>query len=934
MTGRGPTLSPLSPGLSPGGNSEWSGISGYQTYNASDSPYPSATQNNRRPPHASPPMTHGSNGSMPPMAGFGMGRTPNDSPAATSPASSIARSSGGTGLYASSDSGQSRKGSSMFEDNLARHYTALRRFLASSVRDEKGNTRPNRARDKLLRLSQVQFEELSTDVYDELLRRQNAASQKRNAPGEPQVEPAPPYLLPEKTFHPKRNQARHKLATLPTPRFRDLATDVFYELERRCPRFVGGGIDRNGSPASSVRSGFGMNGSPMMPSAGSRPGSRGTGMRGPGPPPRTGTPGSSLDSAMPGNDYGRPLPKTFHSNTMIPNKSTMVEDDGDQTGPEDDGDERQSSTPRYGGKETDTMVAEYQSEIETLRKRFTQTESRLKGKEEELRKLQEAGNARGSAADAERQQWSDARSDLEVKLANALNVKESLQSALREAHEQSEGLKRELQHHQEQAWNKGDEDAASRARCEELERNQEQLQRQLRQQQSITDEVRSQAASFLREMKSLSSNSDDAWEREEELGRKVDQLEKEVRTWQSRYAKSRGRQRTRRASSDASVVDRPDVTRARQDRDFVRPDGIVKDIHVTKFQIAVDELLRSARDEGPSAATDRMRAVVASVKRITRDIDTLPASSEHEGRLRTKCQSRVSATATNLITASRNFASAKGISPISLLDAAASHLAAAVVELLRVAKIRPSRTGVNADDEDEDDSDDSEDDIASNPPNIKLELRGSSVFFPVDSGRASGESAYSPMTSPSRGPSIRSGDKAGNLRSPSRNGAPTGQMHVASIRNALGFGASNGEIEELKVYLEDQTEELVQSIQGLVGSIRGNANANVVRAHTDSIATTVGRVVSATESAVAELGNAALRNQSESAVNKLSHYRTQLREMQAEGDRAPDGNRQREVMNKLPPLAFEIARETKDLVQRIDQVSDDADQGMSDEDFR
>lgn len=44
--------------------------------------------------------------------------------------------------------------------------------------------------------------------------------------------------LPEKPeFHPKRNQARQKLATLPKVRFRDLASDVYFELERRYPEF-------------------------------------------------------------------------------------------------------------------------------------------------------------------------------------------------------------------------------------------------------------------------------------------------------------------------------------------------------------------------------------------------------------------------------------------------------------------------------------------------------------------------------------------------------------------------------------------------------------------------------------------------------------------------------------------------------------------------
>jgi hypothetical protein len=39
-------------------------------------------------------------------------------------------------------------------------------------------------------------------------------------------------------FHPRRNQARQKLATLPSSRFRDLSSDVYHELRRRYPHIL------------------------------------------------------------------------------------------------------------------------------------------------------------------------------------------------------------------------------------------------------------------------------------------------------------------------------------------------------------------------------------------------------------------------------------------------------------------------------------------------------------------------------------------------------------------------------------------------------------------------------------------------------------------------------------------------------------------------
>jgi protein SPA2 len=47
-----------------------------------------------------------------------------------------------------------------------------------------------------------------------------------------------PFLPVREEFHPKRNQARQKLATLPASRFEDLSSDVYFELARRYPEFM------------------------------------------------------------------------------------------------------------------------------------------------------------------------------------------------------------------------------------------------------------------------------------------------------------------------------------------------------------------------------------------------------------------------------------------------------------------------------------------------------------------------------------------------------------------------------------------------------------------------------------------------------------------------------------------------------------------------
>ena len=264
------------------------------------------------------------------------------------------------------------------EDRLSQHYAILKRFLGQSLRDEKGNLKPNRARDKLLRLSGIQFQELSTDVYDELLRRQSAQGQQMNGPGQ-----VPPYLLARDNFHPKRNQARQKLATLPPPRFRDLATDVFYELERRFPHFSGRDIPRNASPLGPPS----RVGTPNSMKYGTRNQSlSGQPMSG------MGGPGGSEDA------YGRPTAKQFQSNTIIPNKSTMVEEDDDDALSDVYNNRRDTTfTARSVGAPDRKAATEFEVQVTELQAKVRDLEMELHDKDLALQRMGEEKSVRSIA---------------------------------------------------------------------------------------------------------------------------------------------------------------------------------------------------------------------------------------------------------------------------------------------------------------------------------------------------------------------------------------------------------------------------------------------------------------------------------------------------------------------------------------------------------
>lgn len=135
-----------------------------------------------------------------------------------------------------------------------------------------------------------------------------------------------------------------------------------------------------------------------------------------------------------------------------------------------------------------------------------------------------------------------------------------------------------------------------------------------------------------------------------------------------------------------------------------------------------------------------------------------------------------------------------------------------------------------------------------------------------------------------------------------------------------------------QLYLEDQTEGLVQSIQALVASIRAEDDITTIRSHISAISDVVSNVVSTTDNSMNKPdANPALRERAGPIIQTLADCRDRLSRMGAEGEDSAGTSQLREVTNKLPPIAFEIARETKELVQRVDQIEYD---GGEEDDFR
>lgn len=900
---------PLSP-VSIGGSSEWSGNSKYQA----DGLYP----NNRG--IASPPNSGSPNGMM---NGFPGGPRSVGGP---SPPPSVGRSS----TYAQSESGRSIR-----EENneavLGEHYIALRRYLAATSKDGRANPPPNKARDKLLRLSSVQFLELSTDVFDELMRRQA----QRPPPGPPPSQGPPPYLIAEPNFHPKRNQARQKLSTLGSPRFRDLATDVFCELERRIPAFIASVTSRRSQPGmppgmSPSRSGTPVNGMGMPRGPGMRRPSDASSIRSAGPPRIPNDYPMPASPVMPPNgNFDRPLPKQFQSNTIVPNKSTMVEEDDDGFG-SNDGDNGTFS-PRGRNSKAEIMnpasevdkrlIDDYQKQVEELRGRIEGMEAEIKSKDEELTTLKNDERSRAATSDAEKKEWDDVRVALEGRLAEADSMNASIRDELERAREEHALEARTLREEIEEAQRsyRGTDDS-------ETARENEELRAALQEQQQVTDEARSEARQFLEEMRALSQQHMPSWDKQSELERMVEQLEKEVHDWRNRYARAKTQLRNMRASSIGLTIEM-DAGKYIREKGFTEANGLVKDVHVTKFQISIDELLRCARTEEPDKVIESMKSVIVNIRRITKDIDDAQGQDEDMMRQQQKLKTRVSAAANNLITASKNFASAAGLSPVSLLDAAASHLVAALVELLRTVKIRATPSTELDDDDDGSITPVDSAGFLSNrttttqpdayPQPVESPLAPPPTFQGLRAGMrdSANSSAYSPYNSPRESLQMGKSSALANEQMNGNGGMAYHESNKGLPQAPNGYGAH--QLEDLKIYLEDQTAIMVQAVQGLVGSIRGNMPIHQINHEIGSIADVVNKVVAETE----ESGNAS------EMLERLSAYQQRLLEAGDHGKnlaaRGLDDNDREWRMwaQTLPPIAFEIVRETKDLVQRIGRMA-------------
>ncbi|POS83966.1 hypothetical protein EPUL_004781 [Erysiphe pulchra] len=913
------------------------------------------THQNNWAPLASPPISSSSS-TMSRNIPVRGATTSNGISGAPSSPSSIARPSGAIRTFIQSESvmgGNQAK----YESTLYEHYLALKRYTSVTFKDDNGNSKPNRARDKLLRLSSVQFQELSTDIFDELVRRQQV-ERRLGINGTP----PPPFLSPRENFHPKRNQARQKLSTLPPPRFRDLATDVFLELERRFPRFSSEDTLKTVNPVSSAGGVPSRIDQPLSGNRLRRPSETSSAAFSLRSNSRNGPMLSNNDALPSPNlsayEFGRPTPKSFQSSTIVPNKSTIVEDD--ETGGEEGGDESREEEGEES-REGDAFGLEgaartdfndndnrnnspdtYQQQIRTLNDLLKSTEENLKQKDNELSNYMKNQTERVVQMETEKKDFKEQLVKLEARLADAQSLNEKLKTELdrvQAAHaNESSDLQAQIQEL------KAFQVAARETKfSSEAERENESLKEDLIQQRRVAEDVRLQAQEILKEMRILSEQSRSSNEREEYLSKNIKRLEAEVKDWKDKYVKTKTQLRNFRGSSSDIAIQR-DAARIVSDSEFTDANGMIKDVNVIKFQISIDELLQSSRTENLDKLLELMKNVIYNVRNITQDIVEATSSSEEVTIQQKKLKYNVTITAKNLITASKNFVAAKGLSPVSLLDAAASHLTSAVIELLRSVKIRQT-PGVEfeSDDDMEDMSfiDKIDDSLIrkADTENMVSSQNGisSKPFMGLGSVRLSTNSSiYSPISSPREVDPITPfsynydswENQKTSISQQSLGSSFRGIDSYPSMKSTFDVKAQNRDVEQLKMYLEDQTALLVQNVQSLVSAIRSESGITVTGNSINAISDVVGNVIYNTEKAMIADKNSDLRSQGEPVIRQLKGVQERLTEAGLIGRQIADEGRDDDESEKawrswnqsLPPIAFEIAREMKELVIRVDAL--------------
>ncbi|KAJ3776968.1 hypothetical protein EV361DRAFT_88999 [Lentinula raphanica] len=915
------------------------------------------------------------------------------------------------------------------------HFEELSQYLAVYLTRAAPNSRSS-ARQKLTRLTIQQFHELSTDVYDELIRRK----------GDKEV----PFLPVREDFHPKRNQARQKLATLPTSRFEDLSSDVYFELARRYPEFREDPAGR-----ASVSSNYDDYPAPGFPSTNPRATntSRTSGRASADRPSDSGYGGSvssrrpSQDRRRPSEDYygGRMSDDNYASSIssrrkasqdttirrsedrerereysrrpsaaasmsgnsdsttiaaqstmatsgmIIPNTSTMEEEyievpygrDARESGSSTN-DERDLSrdrgqdpgfSPGFTEEEPDS-ASNYASPMSPsspavglsgLSARFKNDDddgpstrsgddfydkplsygrnsansdrsinaysNRMGGRtsvnedSEKMRRDYEyriatmqtqISNLQRDLGDSQLAQSKLSASEMRVRqleeeLASVLRKAEEQTSAMRVLQKELDELRETRQREKERESRRAREDEEElqilRDRLESLEEERANG-RGNNADAEMVEQLRSDMQNLLTEVSDLSRRNDELMTAKDSDLVVIRDLDNQLKEYKRKYEQAKTELRSVKATSQL-FLQAPKIDKL-EDQLPVSSDGGVLDIHVTAFLSAVDGLLTAGRSNAPTRVLSPMKSVVNAVTNIIDDVRTYekrPSRSDVDMDTLHLLRERAEATLSNLVTASKTHATSAGMSPVSLLDAAASHVAATITDIGKLIYIRKA---TKAEQEQFASSTYSPGPSATNGYTPGLRSVSEKDHQRKGSAASSAFGSSSRYDNPSMYPPGRSSDDYAR-RTPSDNSSsdktnsppPIFDQPPNTASTASDGDGTEDNWAELKLYLETQTESIVYAIQNVLAGVRSPTPSPTLNEYVTQIITIVSSIVAVCKDnfppSSAQQGDEILR--------ELSEHANTLSEIQA----LPEVTKEsRQVMAKS---SFAIANAMKGLMK-------------------
>ncbi|KAJ6497791.1 hypothetical protein C8R45DRAFT_1211619 [Mycena sanguinolenta] len=905
------------------------------------------------------------------------------------------------------------------------HFNELDRYLQAYLAKTPANSRSS-ARQKLTRLTIQQFHELSTDVYDELVRRKN--------------EKEVPFLPVREEFHPKRNQARQKLATLPVTRFEDLSSDVYFELARRYPEF-------KEDPSGLVTPGSNYDDYPVSDFPNASP-PRNNGRTSVDRPADSGYGGSSVSSRRPSEDRRRPSEDrdrdyssggrrsadtfpgrasgddnsysssrrrpsqdttrrsderdrereyrsrgapsissdtsnltaqqstTATSGMIIPNKSTIEEeyievpygretrdsvetlDDRDRNdslpeppdtasdypmspqspagglsglsarlrGDDDDDYQRSGSDRdrdrvemRDVGRDKSGGSRVSEEEVENVRREY---EERISKMQTQISTLQRDRDE----ADERERTWMDSETrvkQMEEELSTVRRRAEEQTAAMRALQRELDELRETRQREQERearrARDDEDELRILRERCEQLEDERENAPTGGGADPEVVDQLRNDMEGLLSELGDLSRRNDDLMAAKDADQITIRDLDNQVKDYKRKYEQAKTELRSVKATSQL-FLQTPKMDRG-EDQLPVSSDGGVLDIHVTAFLSGIDALLTAGRSNAPTRVLTPMKSVVNAVSSIVDDVRAFEARPSRERsdvdvEALAALRERAEATLSNLVAATKTHATSAGMSPVSLLDAAASHVAVTITEIARTVCIRkatraeqeaaaytaPPSTATNGFAPSLRSVDEGKTTTPPPPSGSAAHARKPSAALSTSStrsaGRYTGRSPVSPYDS------RRPRPPSDNTSSSDNTNSPPPIFDQPTSESAVADGSEDAWA-ELKPYLEAQTESIVYAIQSVLSGVRSPTPSPTLNENLTQIITIVSSIVAVCNDNLPP----ATAAQGKDILRELSEHANRLSEVHALPEVTKDS---RQVMAKS---SFAIANAMKGLMK-------------------